>query len=125
MAYTDYYNWVRRKTGDNSTTLPDEALAPLFTDVSTIDRPGAGEKVVAWAVVIDRLQYLKADAAKKVDYKSGESSESLSQLYKHLDDLLEDAEVGLAKAVSDDAGSIIRIAKTRRKPTRLKEYPDG
>ncbi len=71
------------------------------------------------------IRQLLADAAKRVSYKQNQSSENMSDVFKHLKQLLE-----LWQAIRDDAASAssgggAAWASLKKKPARSYEVPDS
>ncbi len=71
------------------------------------------------------IRQLLADAAKRVSYKQNQSSENMSDVFKHLKQLLE-----LWQGIRDDAalansGGGAAWASLKKKPARSYELPDS
>lgn len=122
MATETDYNRLRRDIGANETSLPDEDAEALFTE--------AGERYTdtATAAAYTRvlaLQGLLASSAKLATYKQNESQENLSDVFKHLKELLKVWEDKVSDAIESAAGSsgAARFGGVRRKPARVREYP--
>lgn len=118
------YDDFRADIGDVNEAFADAEIDKLETRAT--NRWGAdvayeGARVLA-------VQQLMANSAKLTDYTANESSEKKSQVFKNLQDMLKlykadlaDKQNELAQAASANA----RFGGTRKKPTRLKEYPDA
>ena len=114
---------LRRDTGTDSTSLPDLEIDDIYTE--------AGEQYTD-SVVIDAyarvvvFRQLLAQAAARTSYKQNQSQEELSDLFKHYQGMLKYWEDQLAEAVAAASVSgAARLGKTKRVPSRLKEYPDA
>lgn len=118
------YDDFRADIGDANSAFADGEIDKLETRAT--ERWGAdvayeGARVLA-------VQQLLANSAKLTDYTANESSDKKSQIFKHLQDMLKlyksdlsDKQEELAQA----AGANARFGGTRKKPSRLKEYPDA
>ena len=72
------------------------------------------------------IQRLLASSAKLTSYRQNASSENASDIFKHLNQLLERWEGRLQSAVAaSKPAAAARFGSTRRIPPRIKEYPDG
>ena len=114
---------LRRDTGTDSASLPDLEIDDIYTE--------AGEQYTD-SVVIDAyarvvvFRQLLAQAAARTSYKQNQSQEELSDLFKHYQGMLKYWEDQLAEAVAAASVSgAARPGKTKRVPSRLKEYPDA
>lgn len=107
---------IRRQTGDDTTTLPDDDLNLLVADAADEYADYSG-RVQRQAVIVARFRELRANAAGEVSYSEGGANEKLSDLYKHLDKQTESAEARLQQLI-DDADSTkrssVRILGARR-----------
>jgi hypothetical protein len=67
---------------------------------------------------------LRAKAANLTDYTQNETQEKLSQIFANLGKMQADFESELV--ISERAGiSSVRIGALKKKPTRLKDFPDA
>jgi len=113
---------LRRDLGASEAALSDEDAADLLEE--------AGEKysdtasAYAYARVLG-LQGLLSSSAKLTSYKANESSESLSDVFKHLSELLKIWEGKTTDAVAAGGSGAARFGSVRRKPARIKEYPES
>jgi hypothetical protein len=113
---------LRRDVGANETSLPDETIQDIFDE--------AGEKytdtgtITAYTRVLT-IQSLLSSSARLTTYKQNESSENLSDVFKHLRDLLAIWEAKTDDAITAAAGSsgAARFGGVRRKPAKVREYP--
>ncbi|MCL4863386.1 MAG: hypothetical protein KJZ93_28540 [Caldilineaceae bacterium] len=69
------------------------------------------------------IRRLLASSAKLTDYTQNESQEKLSQVFKHLKELLAFWQEELVAAIGASAGSAARFGRTRAIPARVREYP--
>jgi chemotaxis regulatin CheY-phosphate phosphatase CheZ len=114
---------LRRDTGTDSTSLPDAEIDDIYAEA---------EEQYTDAVVIDAytrvivFRQLLAQAAARTTYKQNQSQEELSDLFKHYQGMVKYWEDQLAEAVAAASVSgAARLGKTKRVPSRLKEYPDA
>lgn len=92
-----------------------QATEQSITDVESV------ETFVRWRA----FEQLLVNAAKRVTYTQNQSSETLSDLFKHLKDMLDYWKKRFEDAVAAVSGSAIMWGAPRKKPTRLVEYPDS
>lgn len=124
MATTDAQKArLRRDTGTNSTSLPDEDIDDIFDEAAEIYTDTA--TIAAYTRVLV-IQGLLADSAKLATYRQNESQENLSDVFKHLQQLLThwQQETDDAAEAASTSGAA-RFAGLRRKPARVREYPGG
>jgi hypothetical protein len=113
----------RLMVGDNDASnevFGDSEIDSLFTWAAE-DYAGNSAAKFAQACLYG-IRTLKADAAKQVTYKQNLSTENLSDLFKHLDELQKDFEDDLAEAVTAASGSV-RLSATKKRPLREKGVP--
>jgi hypothetical protein len=123
MASDTQRDDFRADIGDNGTppAFSDADIDRLFVraGVAYTDDP-----TIEAEVRILGIMQLMGDAAKLVNYKQNESSESQSDIFKHLEKMLDiwkknrDTLIGAAS-------SAVRLGTTRKKPTRNKSVPWG
>jgi gas vesicle protein len=122
MATATERSRLRRDTGTDATSLPDATADDIFTE--------AGEKytdagaIAAYSRVLV-IQSLLSSSARLATYKMNESSENLSDVFKHLKELLKVWEDKTDDAITAAAGSsgAARFGGLRRKPATIREYP--
>lgn len=113
---------LRRDVGADSTSLPDADADDIFDE--------AGEKytdsatAASYARVL-AIQGILASSSRLTTYRQNESTENLSDVFKHLTQLLSIWEAKTADAITAAAGSsgAARFGGVRRKPATIKEYP--
>ncbi len=122
MATATERSRLRRDVGADVSSLEDAAIDAIFVE--------AGERYTdtATATAYTRvlaIQGILASSAKLTSYKQNESSENLSDVFKHLRDLLAIWEAKTDDAIAAAAGSsgAARFGGVRRKPATIKEYP--
>ena len=122
MATELDYNRLRRDIGVDDTTLPDEEAEALFVEAG--ERYADAGTAASYTRVL-ALQGILASAAKLHSYKQNESTENLSDVFKHLKELLAIWEAKVSDAVTAAAGSsgAARFGGVRRKPAQVREYP--
>jgi gas vesicle protein len=122
MASSAQRSRLRRDIGASVAALSDADADALFEE--------AGEKytdeatIAAYTRVLG-LQGILADSARLTTYKQNESTENLSDIFKHLKELLKVWEDKVTDAIASAAGSsgAARFGSVRRKPATIKEYP--
>lgn len=112
---------LRRDVGANSTALSDADADALFEEAG--ETYGDAASAYAYARVL-ALQGILASSAKLTSYKQNESSENLSDIFKHLKELLKVWEDKTTDAVAAGGSGAARFGSVRRKPARIKEYPE-
>jgi hypothetical protein len=106
---------------DDETVFTNTEVDRLF--VRAGERYTATDSIEAYARVLACKQ-LRGKAANLTDYTQNETTEKLSQIFANLTKMQHDFEVDLAAA--ERAGSAsVRIGALKKKPTRLKDYPDA
>jgi len=112
---------LRRDLGCSSTTLSDADADALLAEAAETYSDTATAH--AHARVLG-LQGILASAAKLTTYKQNESTENLSDVFKHLKELLKLWEDKTTDAVAAGGSGAARFGSVRRKPARIKEYPE-
>lgn len=122
MATELDYTRLRRDVGASETTLSDEDAEALFVEAG--ERYTDAGTVAAYTRVL-ALQGLLSSAAKLHSYRANESQENLSDVFKHLTQLLSIWEGKVSDAIADAVGSsgAARFGGLRRKPAKVREYP--
>lgn len=110
-------------TGTTSSVFDAEEVDAIFTEAA--ESYSDTGSIVAFTRVLG-LRRLLASSAKLTTYTQNQSSENASDVFKHLKELLELWQGELATAESSASSSTAaRFGGLRRKPSRLKEYPNG
>ena len=112
---------LRRDTGADATSLPDDTIDDLFDEAAELYTDTATIAAYTRVLVINGLL---SSAAKAVTYRQNESTENQSDIFKHLKDLLklwEDKTDDAIEAASTSGAA--RFGSVRRKPARVREYP--
>lgn len=112
---------LRRDVGANSTALSDADADALFEEAGETYSDAAS--AYAYARVL-ALQGILASSAKLTSYKQNESSENLSDIFKHLKELLKVWEDKTTDAVAAGGSGAARFGSVRRKPATVREYPE-
>jgi len=115
---------IRLAIGDTSSvTFTDAELQVLWTAAAEDYNATTETRLIQLQVVVDAIESIMADAAKRVSYRANSSSENLSDVFTHLKALHEKhtAKLEAAKATSKGA---VRIGTLKKVPSRLKEWPD-
>lgn len=112
---------LRRDVGANSTALSDGDADDLFDEAGETYSDTAS--AYAYARVL-AIRGLLASSAKLTSYKQNESSESLSDVFKHLQELLKHWSGEVDEAIRANSGAA-RFGSVRRKPARVREYPES
>jgi hypothetical protein len=119
MATAAQRERLRRDTGSNSSALSDDDADDLFEEAGETYTDDTS--IAAYARIL-ALQGILASSAKLTSYKQNESSESLSDVFKHLRELLSYWQGELDTAQRGASGAA-RYGGVRRKPARVREYP--
>lgn len=103
----------RRKVGDNGTpqAFTDDEIDDIFAEAG--DAYDDDSLIMAEACVLG-IEALLADSAKLTSYKQGQSSESLSDIFKHLKELLGSLKARRNEILNNLAGGGIRILRMRK-----------
>lgn len=113
---------IRRKTGDTTTSFPDEDMDLVFVEASEVyasyTRP-----VWVQAVVVMRLRELWLVASRSVTYQQNETREQLSDMAKNLKALWEAEKERLDDLIDAQKPPAVAIGRIRRVPTRTREEP--
>lgn len=122
MATELDYTRLRRDVGASEATLSDEDAEALFVEAA--ERYTDASTAAAYTRVL-ALQGLISSSARLTTYRQNESTENLSDVFKHLKDLLAIWEGKVNDAITDAAGSsgAARFGGLRRKPAKVREYP--
>ncbi len=112
---------LRRDVGANSTALSDADADALFEEAGETYSDAAS--AYAYARVL-ALQGILASSAKLTTYKQNESTENLSDVFKHLKELLKLWEGKTTDAVAAGGSGAARFGSVRRKPATVREYPE-
>lgn len=112
---------LRRDVGANSTALSDADADALFEEAGETYSDAAS--AYAYARVL-ALQGILANSAKLTSYKQNESTENLSDIFKHLKELLKVWEDKTTDAVGAAGSGAARFGGVRRKPAPVREYPE-
>lgn len=114
---------LRADTGTDDTSLSDDEIDTIYEGSEELYTAATSIDAYARVVVFRRLM---AQAAPRTSYKQNQSQENLSDLFKHYQsmvafwqDELATAEVGAA------ALGAVRMGRTKRVPSRPKEWPDA
>jgi hypothetical protein len=117
---------LRRDTGTDDVSLDDTAADDIFTEAGEVYTDATSAGAYARVLVINGLI---AQAAKVTTYKQNETTENRSDLFKHLQALLDLWQKRLDDAVADaDVASLgggVRFGRVHRKPAKIREYPGG
>lgn len=115
MATVTDYNRLRRDVSANSTVLPDADAELLFVEAA--ETYTSARTINADARILF-LQGLTASASKMNDYVQNNSSESASQIYKQVRDLLAYWTVTLNTAIEQE-----NAASAAAQSVRVKVLP--
>lgn len=108
-------------TGTNENVFDPEEVDDIFVEA------GEGYDDTAALTAATRvigIRRLLANAAKLTTYRANQSSENLSDVFEHLKELLGFWQDEVTTADGLSSGSKARFGGLRRKPARIKEYPD-
>jgi len=119
MATATQRDRLRLDTGHSATSLDDTAADAIFVRAAeeySTSAVESGARVIA-------LQYLLGSAAKLNDYVQNNSQEKASQVFDHLNKMLEFWTDQAAQDSKADYGGGILTGSTKRIPRRLKGFP--
>jgi uncharacterized BrkB/YihY/UPF0761 family membrane protein len=122
MATATERSRLRRDTGSDVSSLEDSAIDAIFVEAA--ERYTDTATATAYTRVL-AIQGILASSAKLTSYRANESQENLSDVFKHLKDLLAIWEAKVDDAITAAAGSsgAARFGGLRRKPAKVREYP--
>lgn len=122
MATVTDYNRLRDDIGADEATI-DNVEAAAIWDEAAEDYPVAtATKAQARVIALRRIW---ASSAKLTSYQQNQSSESLSDVFKHLGQLLQYWEGQRDSANRLTGDGVARWGKPGQPPTRIKGYPDA
>ena len=113
---------LHRDTGTDDSSLEDAVIDAIFVEAA--ERYTDTATATAYTRVL-AIQGILASSARLTSYKQNESSENLSDVFKHLRDLLAiwEAKVEDAIAAAASSSGAARFGGIRRKPAKVREYP--
>lgn len=107
---------------DDETVFTTAAIDALYTRAAALHPSDTAlQDALVRVLAVRQLRNMHATLA---DYDQGESSEKLSQVFKHLDTLAKDFAAEYA-ALSLSAQTPMRFAKMKRTPSRRTGWPDA
>ena len=115
--------WRRDRGGDRHRTPDGEGLV----EADLLEEAGETYSDTATAAAYTRvlaLQGILASSAKLTTYKQNESTENLSDVFRHLKELLKLWEDKTTDAVAAGGSGAARFGSVRRKPATVREYPE-
>lgn len=124
MATDLDYERLRQDIGANRLALTDNDADSIFIEAAEEYTGAASIKAQARVIAISRLL---ASSAKLNDYTQDTTTEKLSQVFDHLQEMLKQWQARLADAVSAETranGGAARFGGRRTKPARVKEWPE-
>lgn len=121
MATATERERLRQDVGANSTALSDADADDIYAEAAEMYTDSATINAYTRTIAIRRLL---ASSARLTSYKQNESSENLSDIFKHLKELLKVWEDKTTDAVAAGGSGAARFGSVRRKPARIKEYPE-
>lgn len=112
---------LRSDIGATILSMPDFEADEIFDEAGESHTDTAS---ITAATRVIALRRLLASSAKLTDYRQNQSSESLSDVFDHLKQLLAywEGELDKATAAASATGAA-RFSGLRRRPKRVKEYP--
>ena len=113
---------LRRDTGTDDSSLEDAVIDAIFVEAA--ERYSDTATATAYTRVL-AIQGILASSARLTSYRANESQENLSDVFKHLRDLLAiwEAKVEDAIAAAASSSGAARFGGLRRKPAKVREYP--
>jgi len=113
---------LRRDVGASEAALSDDDADDLFEEAG--ERYTDTATIAAYTRVL-AIQGVLASSAKLTTYRQNESTENLSDVFKHLKELLKVWEDKVDDAVAAAGSGAARFGSVRRKPVKVREYPEG
>lgn len=113
---------LQRDVGADETSLPTATAQALLDEAA--ESYSNATVAAAYARVL-AIQGLLASSAKLTSYRQNESQESSSDVFEHLSALLKLWQGKVEDALKSTGSGSLRFGRTGKKPTRIKEYPDG
>jgi hypothetical protein len=101
----------------------DDEIDDCFAEAEEM-YPGAAEVVIRAQAAIIGFRRLLANQAKFVSYSQNAASEQLSDVFRHIERLIQQQETQRDEALSN-SGSTVLFASIEKHPPRYKEYPDA
>jgi hypothetical protein len=112
---------LRGDIGADSGSLSDPEADAIFVEAAETYTDDAAIVAATRVIAIRRLL---ASSAKLATYRQNQSAENLSDVFKHLMELLTYWEGKRDEAIAATSGtSAARFGGMRQKPSRVKEYP--
>lgn len=121
MATATERERLRQDVGANSTALSDADADEIYTEAAETYTDSATINAYTRTIAIRRLL---ASSARLTSYKQNESTENLSDVFKHLKELLKLWEGKTTDAVAAGGSGAARFGSVRRKPATVREYPE-
>lgn len=119
MATSAQRERLRADIDADSTTFPDDEVDDIFEEAQESYSDSAAYTAYTRVIALRRLL---ASAAKRTSYVQNQSSENLSDVFKHLKQLLDLWQGELGGAVGGTIGAV-KLGGTRRKFKTIREYP--
>lgn len=124
MATETQRERFRRYFNDTSETVfTDDEIDAIFEEVAEFVTDNDRLTMVEARLI--GLDMLLMDASKRVSYKQNASSENQSDIFKALKQMRDALEKERARIETLAAGAAIRVANTKRVPTRRKDVPNA
>ncbi len=122
MAYTNTWaTRLRSDVGCSVAALDDTETEAIYNEAAEDYSDAASIKAQGRIIAVRRLL---ADSAKLTSYRANNSSENLSDVFGHLQNLLTVWQGQLDYAVKQAGGGAVRVGRSRGLPRRVKQYPD-
>ena len=115
-------NLIRRKVGDTAESVWSDA--EIDATWAEYANDYTSSRLVRAAVVLELFDELLINHARMVTYRQNQARVNASDIFKHIKQLRDQAADKLDELVKSTSGTM-KIATTRRKPTRLKDMPDA
>jgi hypothetical protein len=112
---------LRKDIGADENSLTNTDADEIFTEAGE-EYAAAGQIKAATRVIA--IKRLMANAAKLTTYRQNESTENLSDVFKHLEKLLAQWEKELGASTAAGQSSA-RFGRPRRIPRHIAEFPDA
>lgn len=119
---------LRRRIGVGAAGGADEVFTTAeLTDIFENEASGlqSTDALIFQQAVVICFEELLADSAKQVNYKEHHSTENLSDVSKHLKELLKYHLGKLYDMETTAGGGAIKFGKLKVRQTRIKDIPDA
>lgn len=122
MATATERSRLRSDIGADVTSLPDVDADAIYTEAA---ESHSDARVVHAEARVIAIRRLLASSARLTSYRQNNSTENLSDVFKHLQSLLGLWEGNRDRAVAEAGSGAARFGGVRPRPAAVREYPYG